>query len=75
MIKWLRENPLDAGKAVIAVVACVFAAGVAWASIEARLSELEADVPAIARDVRETRDTVRYLCVVTPGCLPASPHP
>lgn len=75
MVRWLRENPLDAIKAILAVVAVTFAAGVAWASINARIAELEADVPSLVRDVREVRDTVRFLCVVTPGCLPASPSP
>lgn len=75
MLRWFKDNPLDVIKGAIAVIAVCFAAGVAWASINARIAELEADVPAIARDVREIRDAVRFLCAVTPGCAAASPLP
>lgn len=75
MLKWIAANPLDALKVAASIVAVCFAAGVAWAQIDARLDTIETALPALVSDVRETRDMVRELCAVTPACSGASPRP
>lgn len=72
MLRWIRENPMDAVKALVGVIAVVFSAGVAYASLDSRIAHLEKDFPPLQSDVREVRDTVRLLCFVTPGCAGAS---
>lgn len=68
MLTWVKQNPMDAIKAGIGIVVVVFTAGVAWASLDGRIRALEEDVPPLKADVRETRDMVRVLCTLTPGC-------
>ena len=68
MMSWIKQNPLDAIKAFIGIVVVVFTAGVAWASLDNRISHLEEEAAPLKDDVRETRDMVRVLCTLTPGC-------
>ncbi len=75
MIAWIKANPIEAIKAAIAAFAALFAAGVAWASLDARISHLEEEAAPLKDDVRATRDMVRFLCSVTPGCPEASRIP
>lgn len=68
MLSWIKQNPIDAAKAIIGILVVCFTAGVAWASLDARITHLEEDIPPLKSDVRETRDMVRVLCALTPGC-------
>jgi hypothetical protein len=75
LLAWIKANPADAVRAAVASFVALFAAGAAWASLDARIATLEKAAPGLAEDVRVTRDMVRFICSVTPGCPDASRIP